>query len=205
MSDLVVVDDFYSDPEKVRQFALLNSTWLEQGALEPDFAGTESRQCFYSDPIVERLRRLVGHDIDYDPRSFAFGAFAVASVRDQGRRHVHLDPAEYTALIYLTPDQLCRGGTTMYRHRATGLSGLPDADFAQRAGHSSPSAYYKAVIEPDARNHKAWDEDISVEMKFNRLLIFKAGSMFHCADSYFGNTISDSRLLQIFFFNRKSS
>jgi hypothetical protein len=203
VSELIIVDDFYSNPDGVRRFAMLNSTWLQQGALEPDFAGTESRQCFYSERIVKELQRVIGHEIEADPRGCAFGAFAVTSQRDRHKRHVHLDPTEYTAIIYLTPNDLCQGGTTMYRHCSTGLANLPTETYAFDAGYSSAHAYYEAIIQPDAQNENMWEEDIFVEMRYNRLMVFKSGSMFHCASSYFGTTLENSRLIQIFLFNRK--
>ena len=41
-----------------------------------------------------------------------------------GQRQPHIDQGA-TAMVYLNPDELCAGGTGLFRHRPTGLERIP--------------------------------------------------------------------------------
>ena len=57
------------------------------------------------------------------------------------------------------------------------------------------------IIEKDTLRDEAWEETLYVEMKFNRLVLFRGNEMFHGHTHSFGRDPNDARLTQNFFFD----
>lgn len=200
---VIVVDDFYVQPDQVREFAL-RQPWLQADALPDQFAGTESKRCFYSRALIRRFAQAVGSPIRVDPVRNSFGAFALTTASDEKNKVVHVDGCQWTGIVYLTPDDQCQGGTSLYRHRRTGFNRVPTEEEAQKFGLGSQVDFVRRVVEDEGRDETAWELDVKVGMRFNRLLLFRGGERFHSADSYFGDGVADGRLVQLFFFEERA-
>lgn len=198
--DIIIADNFYADPDQVRAFAL-RQEWIQRDALPASFPGTESKRCFFPKELVSRFANLVGGPITVDPVRNSFGAFALTLDVDEPKKTVHVDGRQWTGIIYLTPNEICRGGTNLFKHRATGLVRAPTDREAIDRGYGSRNAFLKEVLISDARSVNAWDLDFSVEMRFNRLFLFKGGERFHAPDGYYGRRQDEGRLVQLFFFD----
>lgn len=204
MKSLVVLDGFYMRPEAVRGVAL-SCDWIDRKTLSADFPGTESKKCFYSPSVVEKFSKLIGRPVLPEPRRSSFGAFALGLDADKQKRIVHLDACDWTGIVYLTRDCDCRGGTTLFYHKRTGLKGRPNDDDLSRLGYSDMGAFEENVLKADGANSEAWDADLQVEMRFNRMVLFRGGHLFHAPDEYFGTSIDNGRLVQLFFFRELQS
>jgi hypothetical protein len=110
---------------------------------------------------------------------------------------IHYDKCSLTALVYLNLPSQCAGGTTFYRHRRTGVSTRNELHTYCRA-HSVPIS----AVMADACSQHEWEAIASVEMQYNRLLVFDSHAL-HQASGYFGNTLADSRLTQHYVFNHR--
>jgi hypothetical protein len=117
------------------------------------------------------------------------------------QRQPHIDQG-MTAMVYLNPEDMCSGGTGLYRHRPSGLCRVPLgmtaelAKLAQQHGFSDQAirtqAGYAEFInrvffrQEYAANENSYINDGSeyweliyrIDMKPNRLVIFD-GRMFH--------------------------
>lgn len=113
---------------------------------------------------------------------------------DEGAARPHVDARQlcrYGAVLYLSQNPAPHSGTSFYR--------LKYANGA--AGGNIVKAPFQNLV--DALNTtslpaSAWYEDVSIDNKFNRLILFK-GNIAHSASSYFGKEKRDKRLAVTFF------
>ena len=200
MKYLIVIDDFYSNPAAVRNFALTKTEYLPSAALPGEFPGTESKKSFFTPAVVQRLQSAVGEKVSPQPARFSFGVFAKAYAQDHRKKVVHVDHTGWTGLVYLNPPEQCRGGTSFYRHKGTGLDRVPEENGLENLGYTSRSDFLDRFLRPISSREEEWEVSARVGMKFNRLVLFRAGDLFHAAEGYFGNTDEEARLIQLFFF-----
>lgn len=196
--NLIVVDDFYSDPFRVRKVAI-GAQYKDVRNL--NYPGLQSVRTFSSDSIKEAFRALVGKKICVDEKMLTFGRFRVMSEGKDTRLKIHADGgADWTGVIYLNLPNQCRGGTAFYRHKETGLEGPPSAAKAAALGFDNSDSLGKSLIERDSLNSDSWNQTMYVAMRFNRLVLFRGSEMFHSHTCSWGSRIEDSRLTQNFFF-----
>lgn len=197
---LYVVDDFYSQPDLVRELAL-KAQYVDVSKL--NYPGFQSRHSYSSANLVQRFSTILSQELVTCPKRHTFGKFRIMLKETASQLKVHLDGhADWTGLIYLTPNDFAIGGTGFYRHRETGLlSSLSDQE-AQERGYQDWQALEKALIEKDSLNPLAWEMVDYVAMKFNRLVLFKGNKRFHCHTHSFGTCLADGRLTQNFFFDQ---
>ena len=184
---LFVVDDFYENPDLVREYAL-------QQEFNGDLRFYKGKRTFgrHSTPqIKQRFEQIMGEKITrWDTPSEEFGGsmngvFQYCTPEDL--LVYHYDSQKWAAMIFLTPNAPPNTGTSFYRHKETGIKVAedPDADRAFAGG------FY------DATKFELID---TVGNIYNRCIIFDARAI-HAATEYFGQTKEDSRLFQIFFFD----
>jgi Family of unknown function (DUF6445) len=199
MKNVLVLDGFYTKPEAVREFAL-NCEWIDRSTLNPEFPGTESRKCFYSPSLVDKLSKLIGCKVQPEPQRSSFGAFALGLDSDRAKRVIHVDACDWTGIVYLALDRNSQGGTTLFQHKRTGLRSRPTISDLKRLGYPDMDAFELDVLKQDGRDFTAWEPDVQIDMRFNRLLLFRGGHLFHAPDQYFGTSTENGRLVQLFFF-----
>src|SRR5262249_7786864 len=110
---------------------------------------------------------------------------------------VHYDDPydDITVLVYLTPDLPASFGTSMWRHRSTGLSAAPTRADARRLRTSV--AQLKARLKRDATRRDRWIEIDRVGYKYNRMVAFPSG-LLHSASRHYGSSLNEGRLYQTF-------
>lgn len=199
-----VVDGFYSEPERVRSLALSRDDWLVHDPDGTPYLSPETAVGFFTDSVIDRLKGVVGAPIRVDPRHMGFGVFSYYGAAADVATSTHFDDSDWSAIVYLVPDQHCTGGLTFYRHAATGLDGPPSPKDLARLGCRSArqfleEIYYSAKLRPEA-----WIATGHVAMRFNRAIVLRGSRLFHRASSGFGRGPADGRLTQRFFFNEDS-
>jgi hypothetical protein len=175
-----VVDQFYRDPMAVRERALKNSEWIQPSAGEDSMYDARTTTYTAEEEARERLLKILGRPaVDGETAIRGFFTFIGESANDRLVPHVH--DAHWAAVVYLTlPDQ-CSGGIAFYQ--------LPNADI--------PDAKTDGYL---AQSSPTWEETTSIPMRFNRMILFKASTLFHRATHGFGQTPDSGRLAQIFLF-----
>lgn len=108
----------------------------------------------------------------------------------------------FVGLVYLTLDEHAKGGTALWRHRATKQSRYP-SEFEIRKQGKSPKREY-AKFDGDWQKSESWELAEMAEMKFNRLVVFPA-ECFHSRWPHdaFGSSPENGRLIWISFFQCK--
>jgi hypothetical protein len=98
----------------------------------------------------------------------------------------------------LTPDELCRGGISFYRHKETALFGRDAASF--RASGKSTREFLRHVddlVMRDGPHEDRWEETSRIDLRYNRLILFNP-RLFHRTNSQFGDTVENARISQGF-------
>ena len=186
-----IVDNFYEDPDSVRDFAFKQKYFPGEGAV-----GHRTRKQFFFEGIKESFEEIMGKKIKengvhgwYYPGINARFQWCPAGTN----RVYHCDEQRYAALIYLTPNAPPESGTTFFKHKETGRRHNLDINWA--AGEGSK------VFPGDTFLDKTRYEQVdTVGNVYNRLVIFDGG-LIHSATDYFGSSIENSRLHHMFFFN----
>lgn len=197
---LMAVDDFYPDPLAVRRRAL-QMTYSEPEGL----VGWRTR-CYQPRGIKERIeQRFRVHipewDDDLDEIRGCNGVFFTSYAKgDRGERvGIHYDdPLRWVMfLIYLTPNAPYDAGTSLWQHRATGLTHPPSPTDAKRLGSTVEKIL--AILERDSRIRSRWVEIDRVGNVFNRAVMFPGG-FYHSASRHFGSGFENGRIYQSFHF-----
>lgn len=204
MKNLIVIDDFYRNPQAVRDYALNKVDYFGRDDLANEFAGTESKQSFYTADVVAKIERAVGQTIKVEPEKYSFAVFWKTFASDARNLVVHVDQSDWTGLVYLSRPQDCQGGTSFYQHKESGLDTIPDEEQLQALGYESKKDFVQRFVTPQGKSPDHWRQLARVGMKFNRMILFRAGDMFHGADGYFGDNDENCRLLQLFFFKTEA-
>ena len=112
----------------------------------------------------------------------------------------HSDEQKYAGVLFLTPDAPPATGTTMVRSRAT-----KGRTVAESMAIGRVASEYAPRIEADMYKGKlldptAWEPVDTIGNVYNRLVLWDA-RMAHHATNYFGSSLQNGRLFQLFFFD----
>lgn len=188
---LQIIDNFYSNPEEVRQFAL-----DQDFNVDGNYPGHRTKS-FLSDStkdwIAQHLSPMHGEIYWPTEEDSYCGAFQYTTSRD--RTWIHADSTTtWAGVLYLTPDAPLSGGTGLFKHKATGLYSAPKLPNGE-TNHNLLDMIYE-----DAQDYTKWEMTDRVANVFNRLVLYR-GDYFHASLDYFGKDLHTGRLFQTFFFN----
>ena len=184
-SNLIVLDDFYTNVDQVRKLAL--SVPYE---VKGNYPGQRSDP-HIAPGVKPMFEKLLGLPITYWPEDKYNGAFQYATAKEDS--WVHRDATDWAAIIYLTPDAPVSSGTAFYRHVDTGLDLIPEG--------VQPGI--QAQMDRDSQRMDKWTEVDRVGNIYNRCVIFN-GRRSHRSCDYFGDSLENGRLFQLFFFNTQT-
>ena len=173
--NLIVIDDFYSNPEEVRSHAL-----SQDFDVQGNYPGMRT-QPFLNEStklgIEDIMRPIAGEIVDWGEQYS--GCYQLCTAQD--RTWIHADNYNtWAGVLYLTPEAPLSGGTALYRHKASGDR-------------------FKVGEDHESYDYTKWEQVDRVGNVFNRLVLYR-GDMFHASLDYFGSTYEDARLIQTFFF-----
>lgn len=191
--DLVVVDDFYENPDEIRKIA------MSQNFESSDYhKGKRTKTRLIVDGTKEEIERILGKKITSWNQRFS-GVFQYCTAEDP--IVYHTDSQSYAAVVYLTPDAPVESGTSFWRSKKNGLWRNPkpidmfnsrkDYDFLRSEMFGNPPNFYDGT---------RWELVDRIGNRYNRLAIWNA-QLVHSATEYFGLDINDSRLFHMFFFD----
>jgi Family of unknown function (DUF6445) len=192
-------DNFYANPEMIRQMAL-NSEFYHSGG---SFKGLECRlPDLEIGPVMDRIASILGFHIEYSLEHQGIFRSLTAAQETQKVKQVHVDKIGFSGVLCLS-NRYAGGSTTFYRHRETGLVDISKRDevrqAAKRRRQSLKSLF--ADLDADGADLGKWELVESVEYVFNRLIIFDS-NLFHVAGPGVGSTVPESKLSQNFWFYR---
>jgi hypothetical protein len=184
----LVIDDFYAEPEKVREFAL-NQEFKVRG----NYPGQRTVS-FLNDSLRKKLQDILypyaGNIRDWGGEYTGSFQYTVAA----DRSWIHSDSTtDWAALVYLTPDAPLTAGTGIFKHKSTGLMNWDYRNKSQEYLKTAPPG-------DDFQDMTKWDMVDRFGNIFNRLVMYRADN-YHMSLDYFGNNKENGRLFQVFFFN----
>jgi Family of unknown function (DUF6445) len=201
---VLLADNFYRHPQKLAELAL-GLYYTESRAVVGSYPGSRAMITLDTTALIQMLGKLWGEPLrpfhtDYHPVIFS----AILNRNYQltpWQRQPHIDQG-ITAMVYLNPEEMCSGGTDLYRHRPTGLSRVPIGmtaeleTLAQQYGSSAHAirtqdgygefinrVFFRSEFSAKENTYindgnDYWELLYRIDMKPNRLAIFD-GRMFH--------------------------
>ena len=201
LPSLLIVDDFLKDPWAARRASL--GLEYDPARQHGNFPGLNSSEPLDTQAIDAAVSRLLGVKLG-PARGTQHGHCRLTSKGAKGRSGVHIDPAAYSGILYLSRPEDCArpeaGGTDFFRHRRTGLEAVPqDPARIAASGYGDINALVEDVVNKDTTLPAKWERTLRIPARFNRLLLFSPWQ-FHNAAPGFGTTAEDSRLVMLLFF-----
>lgn len=208
LKNLMVIDDFYGEPEKAREFAI-NLDYPDPGP-NVHYPGRNSKQSMAWPNMDQMFSQIVGEPIER--RGALPHGFCRISLEGSERTGcgVHIDHGcTWAGIVFLTLDEHCRDGLGFYRHRKfkTDRAPLSDKEAQDIFGVETQEDAIRLVVPAEGTTKQVfdgvtgmdqWERTMFVPMKFNRLVLFRAW-MFHSGGLDFGDSIENGRLVQLFF------
>lgn len=196
---LLVIDGFYDDADVVRRRALELDYPVPEN--DKNYPGRNSLQRFVPEGIDNVVSDLVHERVEACGVA-EHGRFRLTLEEEENERgyYVHIDgDAHWSGILYLSPDEYCRGGTEFFRHRehAIDRTYITDAE-AREHGWDSCSRFAIETIQNDGNDMSKWEHLMTVPMRFNRLILFRPW-FWHTAGASFGDSLENGRLVQLFF------
>ncbi len=182
---LVVIDNFYSDPLEIRKTAL-----AQPFEVSGNYPGRRTKAFAWPwvrEAIERALESCAGKITEWktDDESYN-GAFQITYATD--RSWVHADPFNnWAGVLFLTPNAPLSGGTNLYRHKYSGHFSKPEKPLDE-------------ALSADSNDLTRWELVDRVGNRFNRLVLFRSQN-YHMSGDYFGMSVEECRLFQVFFFN----
>lgn len=197
--NIIVIDDFYSEPDKVREVALKSSY------PKPDdgntYPGKNSQEVYYPEELHLKFEKILNKKLIPSKPN---GYFRLSLESDTFRQDIHVDPVwEFGAVCYLNPPEqvIDEGGTSFWIHNKTKMDCCPHTnEEAKTYGYSSEKEAWWTTVYGDGLDRTKWTRYLLSPMKYNRIVIFKS-NLWHSHNYNFGNSLENGRLVQLFFFN----
>ena len=203
LPSLTIIDDFLADPWAARRAALaLDYAAPGSGG---NYPGRDSTAPLPMEGIDKAVSRHLGIELT-GANGTEHGHCRITLKSDKGRSGVHIDPAFYSGILYLSRPEDCAapsaGGTDFFRHKRTGLERVP-ANGAELAasGYDSLDDLIAGVVNKDTTQPAKWERVMRVPMRFNRLVLFSPWQ-FHNAAPGFGSDEESGRLVALLFFGK---
>lgn len=178
---IFVVDNFYENPDAVRQFALAQ----EFQADIRYYKGLRTPRPYRFPGMKEQLESIIGESINNWEEHGYNGCFQICNAQDP--QVYHHDMQKWAAMIYLSPNPALDSGTRLLRSKINGASHISDPGLNQ----AFSGGFYDST---------KFDITDSVGNIYNRLIVMDAQSI-HSAGPYFGRGKEDGRLTHLFFFD----
>ena len=203
LPSLTIIDDFLADPWAARRAALAMD-YAAPGT-GGNYPGRDSTAALPTEGIDRTVSRHLGIELT-GAKGTEHGHCRITRKADKGRSGVHIDPAYYSGILFLSRPEDCAkptaGGTDFFRHKRTGLERVP-ANGAELAasGYADLDTLIAEVVNRDTTQPAKWERTMRVPMRFNRLLLFSPWQ-FHTAAPGFGLDDDSARLVMLLFFAR---
>lgn len=193
----IVIDEVYDKPEQIRAEAARMMYPSIGGATT--YAGRNSSAKFLLPDTDQIISWAVGEKLS-GATDRAHGAFRLTVAGDIGRYNVHVDTGvDWSGVLFLTPPEYCRGGTSFLRHCRYGTDHAPRTRAELTPyGVDSPDAVLDLVLGQDSNDPQKWETTMTVPMRYNRLVLFRPLT-WHMAGEGFGDSFENGRLVQLFF------
>jgi hypothetical protein len=191
---LIVIDNFYNNAQETRDFVLsqefsVKGNYPGRRTISYANEGLKAVIQKYVEPFGGKITEFPIPKEDGSNASTIYnGSFQYTTSRD--RSWVHIDGYNnWAGVVYLTPDAPLSAGTAFYNFY-DGTKCKRDMDILEN----------KSETDKYSQDLTKWEQVDKVGNVFNRLILFNS-NRFHMSMDYFGDTLENSRLFQVFFFS----
>jgi hypothetical protein len=200
---VTIINDFYDNPDTIRQFALAQKYTFrhEEEGLDYVYPGCRTQDLHALDASLQAmvLEKMVSvfHIQEHDVMRWAISSSfqSVSEIYKEGVIHTDTNTI-FAGVLYLTPNAPLDSGTSLYRKNAS-----YDESKYKVACDLNTERFKTGKIAMDTGYHSMFDEVVRVNNVYNTLILFE-GDMYHAANKFFGTNLQDSRLAQVFFVNK---
>jgi hypothetical protein len=188
---LIVVDNFFDDPDSVRDLALsVPYNFIA------DYPGMRTKGIneIQSLQLKEKFGKILNQTItrwdmfDGDSKKHMNTCFQLCLKDDT--TWVHHDYTKWAAVAYLTPDADIDSGTGFFSHKETGICVWDK---------NNPKTDYNTT--DDMYDIDKWQLIAEVKNVYNRMILYRADQYHRSMVPGFGNNYLTGRLTQVFFFD----
>jgi hypothetical protein len=200
---IAIINDFYENPDAIRKFALSQKYTFrhEEQGINYVYPGCRTKDLYNLDRALQAmvLKKFVSvfhipeHDIMRWGISSSFQS--VSEIYKKGVIHTDNNTI-FAGVLYLTPNAPLNAGTSLYKK-----NGTFNQEKYQKALAQNDDRFKAGDIVMNTDYHSMFDEVTRVNNVYNTLILYE-GDMFHAANQFFGKTLEDSRLAQVFFVNK---
>ena len=171
----LIIDDFLDNPDEIRNFLIESKTSFRRTGSYPGKRTPPVDNIVYKNMIVEKLNQFLPCKIKMKPLSFSFQLCL-----SDDKTWVHLDPSDWTGVLYLTPNAPLESGTLLFK-----------------ADNES-----MMKIRREEKHHLDIDITAGISNVYNRLVLFRGGDIPHRSNlAGFGDCFENGRMTQVFFFD----
>ena len=175
----LIIDDFLDDPDHIRNLVIDSQVPFEKtGEVpHPGKRTVPVDNAEYKNMIVAKLHEVLPFEIKMRP-NFSF-SFQLCLSHDE--TWVHLDPSDWTGVLYLTPNAPIESGTLLFKE---------DVELVKR------------LRAPEGFGNMGVDLISTVGNVYNRLVLWRGSQIPHRSNmTGFGDCLENGRLTQVFFFD----
>jgi len=194
---LIVVDDFLSDPQRVRDAALRLP--YPAPRRQKYYPGRNSGERLVIAGLDEQVQQITGERLA-PAGDLSHAQTRLATAGETGDAGVHVDACHWTGVLCLTLPADCQGGTDFFYHIATGTERVPVSQRELAAlGMESPGDVWDRILTPDTLDPTKWERTIRVPLRYNRLVLFRPW-YWHNAGPGVGDCVENGRLIYTMFY-----
>ena len=175
----LIIDDFLDDPDQIRNLVIDSKVPFEKtGEVpHPGKRTVPTSDPDYKNMIVAKLHEVLPFKIKMRP-NFSF-SYQLCLSHDE--TWVHLDPSDWTGVLYLTPNAPIESGTLLFKE---------DVELVKKLREPGGSGETKAEVMTVLGN------------VYNRLVLWRCSEIPHRSNlAGFGDCLENGRLTQVFFFD----
>lgn len=200
---VTILENFYEDPDAIRTFALSQKYKFRHQFTDADyvFPGCRTKDLsLINKPLFESVSKKIislFHNEEHDHMRWAISSSFQSVSAEYGQGVIHTDNnTVFAAVLYLTPDAPMEAGTSLFK---------PNAKFDEvkyeRYLKENDKRFDQGEIIMDTSYHEMFDEVVRINNVYNTLIVYE-GRHYHAAKQFFGKTLKDSRLAQVFFVSK---
>ena len=175
----LIIDDFLDDPDRIRNFIIENKIPFEKTGNYPGKRTTPVDDIDYQNMITQKLYEVLPFKKKMDPRSFAFHLCLLGD-----ETWGHIDPTDWAAVLYLTPNAPIEAGTLFLE------SDDQMMEKVRKGSYEGESSVVECNLESAIGN------------VYNRMVLFRGREIPHLGVvGGFGDCLENGRLTQVFYFD----
>jgi len=207
---VTIVDNFYENPDLIREFALSLEYHRSDDGRWPgsrtSLISMLNRSFFntFTNKLFSLFFDFNHNDLDWniDTNFQKINKFSsdINDIKNSG--WIHSDEGLFSGIVYLNPDDCFYSGTSIYKLKSGEVDNCQQKTKYLHYTHSKEFDENEYKIEKEYNNGK-YVETIRIENVYNRLVIFEGG-VHHGVPTFYSEN-DEPRLTQVFFVNNLST